>query len=126
MLVKRWKLEYRNYHVIHVYCTLTNSISTAIEHFVLHASTTDGKIYPKWMFRNNEKDPIKDYVHEQLFSLMREELNEVKEKLRKKSGTSYNLDSEGEGDDIDRDFALIDWKKYSKKKSITTSADGNE
>ena len=68
--------------------------------FCVAKSTTHGKIYPKWAFRNNEDNSIMDYVNDQLKTLLETELQELDRKERQKSGDSDKQETYLDDDDV--------------------------
>ncbi len=68
--------------------------------FYVGSSTTHGKIYPNWMFRKNEEDTIKNSVHLQLYTLLKNEIQLLQIRIRTKSGDSDKQDTETDDDDV--------------------------
>ncbi|CAF3172262.1 unnamed protein product [Rotaria socialis] len=82
--------------------------------FYVGSPTTYGKIYPKWMFRKNEEDTIKNSVTNQLYIFFTNELKLLELKIRKKSGDSDKQETEIDDDAVDYEFMLRDIKKMTE------------
>ncbi|CAF1283527.1 unnamed protein product [Rotaria sordida] len=75
--------------------------------FYIGSLRTNEKIYPNWMFRNNEKDKIIDDIHNQLYTFIKNEVQLLQLRIRNKSGDSDMQDTEIGDDDDDNFFVHV-------------------
>ncbi|CAF3786474.1 unnamed protein product, partial [Rotaria sp. Silwood1] len=74
--------------------------------FYIGSLITDGKIYPNWMFRKNEEDKIINYVNNQLYTFIKNDLQLLQSRIRTKSGDSDKQETGIDDDDVNNTFML--------------------
>ncbi|CAF2155575.1 unnamed protein product [Rotaria magnacalcarata] len=82
--------------------------------FYVGSPTSHGKIYPKWMFRKNEEDMIKNSVTNQLYIFLTNELKLLELRIRKKSGDSDHQETEIDDDAVNNEFIHLMVKQKMK------------
>jgi hypothetical protein len=75
--------------------------------FCVAKSTTHGKIYAKWTFRDNEESIIQNYVNDQLYTLVKKELNQLQRTNRTKSGDSDKQETDLDHDAVNKNFSYL-------------------
>ncbi|CAF4077825.1 unnamed protein product, partial [Rotaria sordida] len=83
--------------------------------FYVGSLITDGKIYPNWMFRNNEEDKIINYVNDQLYTFIKNDLQLLQSRIRTKSGDSDKQEIDIDDDDVNNAYMLRAMKEIEEQ-----------
>ncbi|CAF1509236.1 unnamed protein product [Rotaria sordida] len=82
--------------------------------FYVGSLITDGKIYPNWMFRNNAEDKIINYVNDQLYTFIKNDLQLLQSGIRTKSGDSDKQEIDIDDDDVNNAYMLRAMKEIEQ------------